>query len=148
MKVQREGDNNHVIASESPEADHNRNAVKAEQVEVGSRRTGVQEKTHTGGAPDVVGSRVEGPLPPPEANCVSDSSPDRRDNKLELQGTRTHARVCVCKQQSFVAPVQTGDNKPTLPVSQQTSLKGNSASSKILNLSTLICGLLSVTLKK
>lgn len=46
MKGQREGDNNQVIASESPEADHNRNAVKAEQVEVGSRRTGVQEKAH------------------------------------------------------------------------------------------------------
>lgn len=143
MKVQREGDNNHVLASESTEADHNRNAVKAEQVEVGSRRTGAQEKTDTGGAPDVVASRVEVPLPPPEANRVSDSSPDRRDNKLELQGTRAH--VCVCKQQSFVAPVQTGDNKPTLPVSQQTSPKGNSASSKILNVLTVIWGLLPVT---
>lgn len=95
MKVQREGDNNHVLASESPEADHNRNAVKAEQVEVGSRRTGAQEKTDTGGAPDVVASRVEMPLPPPEANRESDSSPDRRDNKLELQGTRAHVCVCV-----------------------------------------------------
>lgn len=96
----------------------------------------MQEKTDAGGAPDVVGSRVEVPLPPPEANCVSDSSPDRTD-KLELQGTRVHVCVCV-NSKCFIAPVETGDDKPTLPVSQQTSLKRNSASSKILNLLILI----------
>lgn len=55
----------------SPEADHNRSAVKEEQVEVRSHRTGGRVKANTGGAPDVAGSGIEVSLPPPEANCVS-----------------------------------------------------------------------------